>query len=93
MKYILGLAILASSLNICAQDRVFDLTDLDNKLNAGMTADQYCSEKSDISVKQVIAAGAPVETQEKIKQWVAIACGMDVMAEGRRVADLKKDPS
>ena len=89
MKYIIGLAILASPLSINAQERLFDLSDLEAKLGAGITVDQYCEGKADISLKQVQAAGAPVEAQQQIKQWVAISCGMDVMAEGLRAAAKK----
>ncbi len=85
MKYILGMAILFSAFTINAGERVFHLGDLEEKLNGGMTADQYCSEKANISVAQAKASNAPIEAQNQIKQWITIACSIDVINEGQRV--------
>ena len=50
-----------------------------------MTADQYRSAKANASLAQAKAANAPLEAQKEIKQWVAIACSLDIIDKTKRI--------
>ena len=68
-----------------AEDRLFHLEDLADKINGGMTATKYCEEKANISLSQAKASNAPIEAQKQIKYWVALACSLDIVAEAKRI--------
>jgi hypothetical protein len=84
MKYLLFIGVTIFSLSVNAEERVFHLEDLAEKINGGMNANQYCTKKANTSAKQAKAANAPLEAQIQIKKWVAIACSLDIIDEPKR---------
>ncbi len=86
MKYIFGAFIILVPIVGIAETRVFYLEDLVDKLNGGMTSEQYCQEKANVTVAQAKASNAPIQAQVQLKQWIAIACNLDIIAEGKRIS-------
>ena len=66
-------------------EKIFDLTDLPEKVNNGMTGSEYCDRKGLISAKQAKDQNAPLVAQQQLRKWVKLACNLDVMAEVKRV--------
>lgn len=81
MKFLLLATLLA--LPCAASERVFNLDDLADKINAGQTAKQYCEAKAAESVRQAKASGAPADALKPLAEWVAIACSLDVGQLGK----------
>ena len=85
MKNVLIIVFLSFTYSVSAQPCIFHLKDLADKINSGMTADQYRSAKANASLAQAKAANAPLEAQKEIKQWVAIACSLDIIDKTKRI--------
>lgn len=84
MKIITLVFLFLAAIYVNASERVFYLEDLAGEIDGGMTADQYCSQKAENSVRQAKASNAPIEAQSQIKKWVSIACNLDIIEEANR---------
>lgn len=90
MKLLISVSFLFLSFTVDSNERVFNLDDLKNKVDSGVTATEYCNAKANISFQQAKDSNAPLEAQKLIKEWVSVACSLDIIAESKRIESDKK---
>lgn len=85
MKFFISVFFLLLSSTANSNERVFNLDDFKEKFDSGVTATEYCNAKANISFQQAKDSNAPPQVQKLIKEWVSVACSLDIIAESKRI--------